>query len=163
MIGKASASRLFAIALAGLVTLAAAPAPAQEAEEARARKETCLEVGFDGDYKFKIPCPPGIRPLLEQLPRPAEPAPRRGIVIDPQWPHDQAMAAEHDWPYDSAMIAPHADEGDETAPLFGELLGLFEEYLSGYSEDQSTGGWYFGDDFNEATTEELGKPAEPTE
>lgn len=117
---------LCAIVLAGLATLAAAPALAQEAEEPRARKETCLEVGLDGDYKFKIPCPPGIRPLLEQLPRPAEPAPRRDIVIDPEWPHDQAMVSEHDWPHDSAMIVPHADEEKRDIPQFDELLGAIE-------------------------------------
>lgn len=119
-------SRLFAFALAGVVTFAASPALAQEAEEPGRVKETCLEVSLDGDYKFKIPCPPGTRPLLEQLPRPAEPAPRRDIVIDPEWPHDQAMVAEHDWPYDRAMVVPEAEEGEETVPLFDELLDAIE-------------------------------------
>jgi hypothetical protein len=120
MVGKAILSIIFA------VTLAAAPVLAQEAEEPGRAKETCLEVSLDGDYKFKIPCPQGTRPLLEKLPRPAEPAPRRDIVIDPEWPHDQAMVAEHDWPHDWAMIAPHAGEGEEAAPLFDELLGAIE-------------------------------------
>ena len=120
MAGKAILSIIFA------VTLAAASVLAQEAEEPGRAKETCLEVSLDGDYKFKIPCPQGTRPLLEKLPRPAEPAPRRDIVIDPEWPHDQAMIQEHDWPHDWAMIAPHADEGEEAAPLFDELLGAIE-------------------------------------
>lgn len=101
-------------------TLAAAPTHAQEAGE------TCAEVSLDGDLEFNIPCPPGIRPLLEHLPRPADPAPRRDIVIDPEWPHDQAMAAEHDWPHDWAIIAPQADEEEEAAPLFDELFGAIE-------------------------------------
>lgn len=119
-------SRFRAIALAGLAALTAALAVAQEAEERPARKETCLEVSLGGDYKFRIPCPEGARPLLEKLPRPAEQAPRRDIVIDPQWPHDQAMAADRDWPHDSAMIAPHADDGEEEIPLFDDLLGAIE-------------------------------------
>jgi hypothetical protein len=87
MVGKTIISVIFA------VTLAAAPALAQEAEEPRARKETCAEV----------------------------------IVIDPEWPHDQAMVADHDWPHDRAMIVPHAEEGEETVPLFDELLGAIEQ------------------------------------
>ncbi|MEN8197331.1 MAG: hypothetical protein ABFS30_12585 [Pseudomonadota bacterium] len=120
-------SRLCAIALGNLAALAAAPALAQETEEPRARKENCLEVSLDGDYKFKIPCPQGTRPLLEKLPRPAEPAPRRDIVIDPEWPHDQAMLAEHDWPHDWAMIAPQADDREEAIPLFDGLFGAIEQ------------------------------------
>ena len=119
-------SRLCAIALACVAALAAAPALAQEAEEPGRAKETCLEVSLDGNYKFKIPCPQGARSLLEKLPRPADPAPRRDIVIDPEWPHDQAMAAEHDWPHDRAMIAPRAGEGKEAIPLFDELFGAVE-------------------------------------
>jgi hypothetical protein len=102
-------------------TLAAAPTLAQEA------RETCAEVSLDGDLEFNIPCPPGIRPLLEHFPRPADPPPRRDIVIDPEWPHDQAMAAEHDWPHDWAIIAPQADEEEEAAPLFDELFGAIEQ------------------------------------
>jgi hypothetical protein len=121
-------SRLCAVALASFAAFAAATALAQEAEEPRAGKETCLEVSLDGDYKFKVPCPRSTRPLLGKLPRPAEPAPRRDIVIDPEWPHDQAMLAEHDWPHDQAMIAPQADDGEEEAvPLFDELLGAIEQ------------------------------------
>ena len=115
MVGKALIFGFFVVALA------ATPALAREA-----RKETCLEVSVDGSYKFKIPCPPGVRPLLKQLPVPAEPAPRRGIVIDPQWPHDQAMAPEHDWPHDSAMIVPRNGESKPAVPLFDQLLGAIE-------------------------------------
>lgn len=129
MVGKTFVLGIVAAALT------ATPALAQEAEEP-GREKTCAEVSLDGDYELNIPCPPGIRPLLEQLPRPAEPTSRRDIVIDPEWPHDQAMAAEHDWPHDWAMILPHAGEG-EAVPLFDDLLGLFEQKLSGYSAEQS--------------------------
>jgi hypothetical protein len=121
MVGKAIISVTFA------ATLAAASAVAQEAEERPAHKETCAEVSLDGDLEFNIPCPPGIRPLLEHLPRPADPPPRRDIVIDPEWPHDQAMVEENDWPHDWAMIAPRASDGEETIPLFGELFGAIEQ------------------------------------
>ena len=53
-------------------------------------------------------------------------APRRELVIDPKWPHDQAMVAEHDWPHDSAMIAPQDGEAEPAIPLFDELLGALE-------------------------------------
>lgn len=125
MAGKVFASGFVAIALA------AAPAFAQEAQDPGRAHETCFEVSLDGDFKLKIPCPPGTRPLLEKLPLPAEPTPRRDIVIDPEWPHDQAMVAEHDWPHDWAMIVPQADAEEETVPLFGDLLDQFEFYLSG--------------------------------
>ena len=121
MVGKAIISVIFA------VTVAAPLALAQEAGGPGRTKETCAEVSFDGDYELKIPCPPGTRPLLEHLPRPAEPAPRRDIVIDPEWPHDQAMIQEHDWPHDWAMVAPHYGEGEEAIPLFDELLGAIEQ------------------------------------
>ena len=121
MVCKAIISLIFAVA--------ATPALAQQAEESRARKETCLEVSVDGDYKFKIPCPRGTRPLLEKLPRLAEPAPHRDIVIVPEWPHDQAMAAGHDWPHDWAMVAPHDDDREEAIPLFDELFGAIEQDL----------------------------------
>ena len=120
MVGKAFISGLFA------TTLAATPALAQEAKASGRASETCLKVSFDGDYKIEIPCPPGARRRLEQLPRPADPAPRHDIVIDPEWPHDQAMATEPDWPHDSAMIAPRAEEAEEAIPLFDELLGAIE-------------------------------------
>jgi hypothetical protein len=119
MVGKAFTCGLFAIVIA-------APALAQERAIPQARKETCLEVRLDGDYKFKIPCPQGTRPLLEKLPRPADPAPRRDLAIDPEWPHDQAMVAEHDWPYDSAMITRQAEEEEQAIPLFDKLLGAIE-------------------------------------
>jgi hypothetical protein len=119
MVGKAFASGLLVIGLA-------APAFAQEAAIPQARKETCLEVRLDGDYKFKIPCPHGTRPLLEKLPRPADPAPRHGLAIDPEWPHDQAMATEPDWPHDSAMIAPLEGDVEQAVPLFDKLLGALE-------------------------------------
>jgi hypothetical protein len=61
------------------------------------------------------------------LRRPADPPPRRDIVIDPEWPHDQAMAAEHHWPHDWAILAPQADEEEEAAPLFDELFGAIEQ------------------------------------
>jgi len=139
MVGKAFASGLFAIALA------AAPAFAQQAEDPGRARETCFEVSLDGDFKLKIPCPPGTRPLLEKLPLPAEPAPRRDIVIDPEWPHDQAMAVEHDWPHDWGMIAPQADAEEDTIPLFGDLLDLVNPYLSGNRvEEGDQDGWYFG-------------------
>jgi len=138
MAGKAFASGLFAIALA------AAPALAQEADGPGYARETCFEVSLDGDFKLKIPCPPGTRPLLEKLPLPAEPAPRRDIVIDPEWPHDQAMVAEHDWPHDWAMIVPQAGAEEETVPLFDDLLDLVNPYLSGNRvEEGDQGGWYF--------------------
>jgi hypothetical protein len=122
MIGK-NIFPVLAIALAGL---AAAPVLAQGKNETQTRKETCLEVSLDGDYKFKIPCPQGTRQLLEKFPRPTEPAPRRKLVIDPKWPHDQAMAAELDWPHDRAMIAPQDGEVEPAIPLFDELLGALE-------------------------------------
>ena len=147
-------SRLCAVALTSLVALAAAPGFAQDAEESQASKETCLEVSVDGGFKLKIPCPPGLRPLLEQLPRPAEPAPRRDFVIDPEWPHDQAMIEDHDWPYDHAMIIPRAGEGEEAIPLFGDLLGLFERRLSDYSADRPPGNWYFEMDDRHIRTDE---------
>ncbi len=124
-------SRLFAIALAGLVTLAAA-ALAQEPQDSRDSTETCLTVSAGGDYKYEFPCPQGLRPLLEQL----YPPPRRDIVIDPQWPHDQAMLTDPDWPHDWAMVAPRAGEEEEAIPLLDELLSLFERNLSGHSEKQ---------------------------
>lgn len=135
MIGKASASRLFAVALAGLVAFVAVPALAHEVEGPRPRDGTCRAVLFGEDYEFKIPCPPAI------------PAARRDIVVDPDWPHDQAMTAEHDWPHDSAMVVPRAEEAEEAIPLFDELLGaierdvreskvrrLLEDWLSGKSK-----------------------------
>ena len=136
-------SSLCAVVVASLVTLATTPGFAQEAEGPQTHKETCLEVSVDGGFKMQIPCPPGLRPLLEQLPRPAEPAPRRDIVIDPKWPHDQAMIEDHDWPHDWAMIVPHAGDGEEAIPLFDNLLGLFGRRLSNYSAEQSPEGWYF--------------------
>ena len=120
MVGKAFVFGIFAGALAAI------PAVAQEAEEPGRARETCAEVSLDGEYKLKVPCPPGTRPLLEQLPRPAEPSPRRDIVIDPKWPHDQAMIQKHDWPHDWAMVAPQADAEEETVPLFDDLLGAIE-------------------------------------
>lgn len=114
-----------------LTVLATAPAAAQEAGDHALRSETCAEVSLDGDFHLKIPCPPGTRDLLKQLPRPTEPAPRRDIVIDPKWPHDQAMVADHDWPQDWAMVAPEEEKPKETVPLLDELLGLFGPYLSG--------------------------------
>lgn len=136
-------SRLCAVALTGLVALAATPALAQEAEEPRGRKETCLEVSLDGDYKLKIPCPQGTRPLLEKLPSPAEPTPRGDIVIDPKWPYDQAMAADHAWPHDWAMIAPQADD-EEAIPLFDELLGAIEKDVRESKVRQLLEGWLPG-------------------
>ena len=131
MVGKAFASGIFAIALA------VAPAFAQEADNSGRARETCFEVSLDGDFRLKIPCPPGTRPLLEKLPLLAEPTPRRDIVIDPEWPHDQAMVAEHDWPHDWAMIAPQAGVEKKAVPLFDDLLNQFEQKLSGYSAEQS--------------------------
>jgi len=126
------------------ILLAAAPGLAQEVEEPAAGRETCAEVGLDGALKLKIPCPPGTRGLLQQLPRPADPAPRRDIVIDPEWPHDQAMVEEHDWPHDWAMVVPPPDEDTETIPLFGELLEQFGPFLSrNPQEEGDRGEWYF--------------------
>ncbi|MBE9557050.1 MAG: hypothetical protein IMF08_09360 [Proteobacteria bacterium] len=133
MVGKTFVLGIFAAALA------ATPVLAQEAEEPGRVRETCAEVSLDGDLEFNIPCPPGIRPLLEHLPRPTDPPPRRDIVIDPEWPHDQAVVAEDDWSHDWAMVVPRADEGEEEFPLFGDLLGLFEPLLSGHLEED--GGW----------------------
>lgn len=147
MVGKTFAFGVFAAALA------ATPVLAQEVEEPGRARETCAEVSLDGDYKMKVPCPPGIRPLLEQFPHLAEPDPRRDIVIDPEWPHDRAMAADHDWPHDWAMITPRAGAEEEAVPLFDDLLNQFEQKLSGYSaEDDGGSGWYF--------EENIGKDAE---
>ena len=122
MVGKTFVLGIFAAALA------ATPVLAQEAEEPGRVRETCAEVSLDGDLEFNIPCPPGIRPLLEHLPHPADPPPRRDIVVDPEWTHDQAMVEENDWPHDWAMIAPRASDGEEeTVPLFGELFGAIEQ------------------------------------
>ena len=143
MVGKAFSLGVFAAALAATTVLA------QEAEEPGRARETCAEVSLDGDYKMKVPCPPGIRPLLEQLPRPVEPAPRRDIVIDPEWPHDQAMVAEHDWPRDWAMIVPRAGAAEEMVPLFDELLNQFEPYLSLDPEEGAWGVLQSGEEFGE--------------
>ena len=137
------------------ILLAAAPGWAQEADESAAGRETCAEVGLDGDFRLKIPCPPGTRGLLQQLPRPADPAPRRDIVIDPEWPHDQAMAVEHDWPRDWAMIVPQPQAKEETMPVFDDLVGL---QLSGEWGDISVDSgaeddlddWYFKKALDEA-------------
>lgn len=127
-----------------LFALAATPANAQEAEGSGRARETCAEVRLDGDFHLKIPCPPGTRDLLKQLPRPAGPAPRRDIVIDPKWPHDQAMIIEHVWPHDWAMIVPQTGEEEEAVPLFDDLLGLFKPYLSDDRiEDGEQGDRYF--------------------
>lgn len=139
MVGKAFASGLFAIALA------AAPAFAQEAEDPGRARETCFEVSLDGDFKLKIPCPPGTRPLLEKLPLPAEPAPRRNIVIDPEWPHDQAFIAEYDWPHDWAMIVPQPDGEEEKIPLFDDLLGAIEQDLRESKVKQLLDDWLPGE------------------
>lgn len=144
MVGKAFILGIVA------ATLAAMPTVAQEAGEPGGARETCAEVSLDGDLEFNIPCPPGIRPLLEHLPRPADPPPRRDIVIDPEWPHDQAMIREHDWNHDWAMVAPQADDVEEAIPLFDDLQGLVELHLSGNSEED--GGWgklQFGDELGE--------------
>ena len=138
MVGKIFVLGIFA------ATLAATPVLAQEAEEPDRAKETCAEVSLDGDYELKIPCPPGIRPLLEQLPRPADPAPRRDIVIDPEWPNDQAMAAEHDWSHDWAMIVPQADTEEETVPLFDDLLGVIERNMREHNVRQLREDWFPG-------------------
>lgn len=106
---------------------------------ARAADAPCAEVRFDGDYRLKIPCPPGTRLLLEHIPRPAKPPRRQDDVIDPDWPHDQAMIREHDWPHDMAMIAPQQQQEEEpagTAPLLDELLGLIEPYLSEHPDEE---------------------------
>ncbi len=58
--------------------------------------ETCLELRLSGEYAVEIPCPDGTRPFLERLPGPTESGPRRDLVIDPQWPHDRTMIAEHE-------------------------------------------------------------------
>lgn len=121
MVGKTFVLGIVAAALA------ATPVLAQEAEEPGRARETCAEVSLDGDYELKIPCPPGTRPLLEQLPRRADPAPRRDTVIDPEWPHDQAMVQEHDWSHDWAMIVPRTGAEEETVPLFDDLLGAIEQ------------------------------------
>lgn len=125
-----------------LAVLAATPAAAQEMGDSGRVKETCAEVKLDGDFRLKIPWPPGTRDFLQQLPRPVEPAPRRDIVIDPKWPHDQAMLAEHDWPHDWAMIVPQTDAEEEAVPLLDDFLGLVKPYLSNNgSEDGRKGGW----------------------
>ena len=126
------------------ILLAAAPGWAQEVDEQAAGRETCAEVSLDGDFRLKIPCPPGTRGLLQQLPRPADPAPRRDIVIDPEWPHDQAMVAEHDWSHDWAMVVPQADEEAETIPLFDDLLKQFGPFMSRNPQGEGDQGeWYF--------------------
>jgi hypothetical protein len=125
-----------------LFALAATPANAQEADGSGRARETCAEVRLDGDFQLKIPCPPGTRELLKQLPRPAESAPRRDIVIDPKWPHDQAMIAEHDWPHDWAMVVPQTEPEEEAVPLLDDLLGLVKPYLSNdQTEDGGLGSW----------------------
>lgn len=138
MIGKTFASGLFAIALG------AAPVLAQEAEELGGAGKTCAEISLDGDFKMKIPCPPGTRQLLEKLPQPAEPTPRRDIVVDPEWPHDQAMVAEDNWPHDWPMIVPQPDAEEEKIPLFDDLLEQFGPFMSRNPQGEGDqGDWYF--------------------
>lgn len=127
-----------------LAALAANPAIAQESGESDRIRETCAEVSLDDDFRLKIPCPPGTRDFLQQLPRPAEPAPHRDIAVDPEWPHDQAMIAGHDWPHGWAMVVPQAEAEEEAVPPFDDLLGLVKPYLSDdRSEGGGQGGWYF--------------------
>lgn len=142
------AGKIFVLGIVA-AALAAPPVFAQETEEPGRARETCAEVSLDGDYKMKVPCPPGIRPLLEQLPRPAEPASRRDIVIDPEWPHDQAMVEEHDWSQDWAMVVPRADTEEDAVPLFDELLNQFEPYLSFDPKGGSLGDLQSGEELDE--------------
>lgn len=137
--------RVFAATLA-LAGLSLAPTQVQAGE-------TCLELQLGGGNAVEIPCPEGTRPLLEKLPRLAEPTPRRDIAIDPQWPHDQAMVAERDWPYDNAMIVPHPDAAGDAKPLLGDLLDL----LDPDSRESERPEEFFG------VEQDGGKATEPTE
>lgn len=128
-----------------LSALAAAPALAEDSIAPSGGRETCAEVGFSSDTRLKIPCPPGIRSLLDQFPRILEPELRRDIVIDPDWPHDHAMIAEQDWPYDQAMIAPHEEPEKPLLPFFDDLLKQFAPLMSSDPEGGSWGEPQFGE------------------
>jgi hypothetical protein len=131
----------FGVALSALV---AAPALAEEPGAPSRAKETCAEVGFGSDSRLKIPCPPGIRSLLDRLPRVRGPETRRDIAIDPSWPHDKAIIAGLDWPYDRAMIAPHEEPEKPLVPLIDDLLKQFGPVLSSDPEGGSWGELQFG-------------------
>jgi len=125
-------ARLAALAAPAAALFIGGAAFAQEQFHAGAGEPICLAVNADTLIRIKLPCPRDLQPLLEQLGVPAEPAPRRDVVIDPHWPHDEAMIAGRDWPHDEAMVVPRGDKRKKAVPLIEDLLGLFGGHLSRY-------------------------------
>jgi len=134
---RATVARLAALAGPAVALFIGGAAFAQEPLPAGARETTCLAINADTLIRIELPCPRDLQPLLEQLGVPTEPAPRRDIVIDPDWPHDGAMVAGRDWPHDEAMVVPRGDTRKKAVPLLEDLLGLFGGHLSRYPQPRA--------------------------
>lgn len=123
--------------VAGVCVLAGPAAALALGTAAMARAdEPCAELKLSGATVLELPCPEELGRLLDSpLPQPPAgdddtKAVDPGIAIDPGWPHDEAMIAEHHWPHDQTMLAPRQGDRDGAAPLIDDLLGLFGRFLS---------------------------------